>query len=333
MSKLETNHRVLAGVLALVIGAMLLLTGCSASNPAVTSASASTLKGKITVSGAFALYPIVVRWAEEFQKIHPGVQFDISAGGAGKGVADTLGGMADIGMVSRQVFPEEVAKGAVYVAAVIDAVVPVASAGNPARDDLLAKGITKQTFADIWIGGRVSNWKDIFPAAGAVGKTDLHVFTRSDAAGAADTWALFLGDKKQEDLLGTGVYGDPGLAETVRKDPLGIGYNNIGFAYDARTRKQVDGLVIIPIDIDGNGKIDPEEAVYGSLDDLNHAIAKKVYPWPPARDLNLVALKQFAGVTREFVRWALTDGQKYASEAGYVALPEDRIQQELDKLQ
>ena len=40
------------------------------------------LKGEIQLSGAFALYPMVVRWAEEFRKIHPEVRIDISAGGA-----------------------------------------------------------------------------------------------------------------------------------------------------------------------------------------------------------------------------------------------------------
>ena len=50
------------------------------------------VQGTITVSGAFALYPMMVAWAEEYQNIHPGVRIDVSAGGAGKGMADTLGG-------------------------------------------------------------------------------------------------------------------------------------------------------------------------------------------------------------------------------------------------
>src|SRR5581483_9823041 len=54
------------------------------------------LQGTISISGAFGLYPISVKWAEEFRKIHPGVRFDISAGGAGKGISDALGGMVDL---------------------------------------------------------------------------------------------------------------------------------------------------------------------------------------------------------------------------------------------
>ena len=73
------------------------------------------LKGRITFSGAWALYPMTVRWAEEFQKIHPAVKMDIGAGGAGKGMADCLAGVVDIGMVSREIYAEEVKKGAWWV--------------------------------------------------------------------------------------------------------------------------------------------------------------------------------------------------------------------------
>ena len=339
MSQPVTRKRVFLFLLAVASAVLLLSSACGgpkskASNPSIPIESDPKLvelKGRITVSGAWALYPMMVKWAEEFQKENPGVSFDISAGGAGKGAADALGGLVDIGMVSRDIFPAEVDKGAAYIASVIDAVVPVASSGNPLKDDILTKGIKRQGFIDIWITGKATNWKDLFPGSKAFGKTDLHVYTRSDAAGAPETWAKYLG-KKQEDLLGVGVYGDPGLAEAVRRDPLGIGFNNISYAYDATTRQQVEGLLVVPIDVNENGKVDPEESVYGTLDEINRAIATGAYPSPPARELNLVTLKEFKGVTREFVRWVLTDGQKYAPDAGYIALSQEGVQQQLEKL-
>ena len=71
---------------------------------------------------------------EEFQKIHPNVQFNISGGGAGKGMTDALSGAVDIGMVSRAIKPAEVSQGAYGVAVVKDAVFPVVrSGGGPDR--------------------------------------------------------------------------------------------------------------------------------------------------------------------------------------------------------
>ncbi|MEI6749015.1 MAG: substrate-binding domain-containing protein, partial [Bacteroidota bacterium] len=81
----------------------------------------SKLKGRISISGAFALYPITVKWAEEFQKLHPNVQIDVSAGGAGKGMTDALSQMIDIGMFSRGVSEEEIRKGAWFIALTKDA--------------------------------------------------------------------------------------------------------------------------------------------------------------------------------------------------------------------
>jgi phosphate transport system substrate-binding protein len=51
-------------------------------------------------------------------------------------------------------------------------------------------------------------------------KDEIHVYTRSDSAGAADTWAKYLGDKKQDSLKGIGVNADPGVLTAVQKDPL-----------------------------------------------------------------------------------------------------------------
>ena len=205
-------------------------------------AKAESDSGSITISGAFALYPMVNRWAEEYKKLNPGVKIDIAAGGAGKGMADALSGIVDIGMVSREVNPAELEKGAFKISMTKDAVVPVANAKNPAVADILSKGIKKDAFAAIWVTEKAKKWSD---ALQTKTNADIHVYTRSDACGAAETWAIFLG-KKQEDLAGTGVFGDPGIAEAVRADALGIGFNNIGFAYDAKTGKTGERTVHHP---------------------------------------------------------------------------------------
>jgi len=276
------------------------------------SISSSELKGTIRVSGAWALYPMMVRWAEEFQKLRPQVAIEVAAGGAGKGMTDALAGFVDIGMVSRDVYAEEIEKGAYYVSVTKDAVVATVNRDNPVLDDILTRGITRQTFYNIYIEGNVTTWGQ---AAGRPDVTDaIHVYTRSDSAGAPETWAKYLG-KRQEDLLGIGVYGDPGLVEAVRKDRLGIGFNNIGYAYDIKTKQQVEGIAVVPIDINENGRIDQEEDFYNAKDRIVQAIGQGIYPSPPARGLNLVVKERFAGLTEEFVRWILTEGQQYVEEA------------------
>jgi len=292
-------------------------------------AGTPALEGRVSISGAWALYPMVVKWAEEFQKRYPQVKIDVQAGGAGKGIADVIAEMVDFGMVSRDVQAVEREKGALPFAVAKDAVVPMINAKNPYLPEILKKGLTRKAFVAIWIDKAAATWADVL---GGKAPAPIHIFTRSDACGAAETWALFLG-KRQEDLTGVAVYGDPGLADAVRRDPLGIGFNNVNFAYDPKTLVPIEGLVAAPIDLDGNGAIDPAEQFYGTRDDLTKAIAENKYPSPPARDLYIVSKgAPTKPAAAAFLRWILTDGQKFVPETGYIPLSGDKLKAGLEKI-
>jgi phosphate transport system substrate-binding protein len=299
------------------------------SAPAIKGAD-KELRGTITMSGAFALYPMVMKWSEEFSRMNPRVRFDVSAGGAGKGIADALAGMVDIGMVSREIHPEEIKKGAWFIPVTKDAVVAVASQDNPVLRELVKKGLKKADFIRIWLSEKPVRWNEF---AGGGNEAQVHVYTRSDSCGAAETWALFLG-KKQEDLLGIGVFGDPGLNEAVRKDALGIGFNNINYAFDATSHKPMSGTVVLPIDLNENGRIDAEENFYGRRDALIRAISTGKYPSPPARDLYFVCRGRPQNqLLKAFIAWVLGTGQKHVGASGYIALSQEKIARGLLQLE
>lgn len=308
----------------LLIGSIAIaLTNCGKKK---ASSSGDGLSGNISISGAFALYPLAVKWAEEFQQLHPDVQIDLSAGGAGKGITDVLSDVVDLGMVSRDVYEPEIAKGAVPIATAKDAVVITLNAANPLAKQILAHGISKETAIKIWITGEYTTWGQVL---GTADKTPIHVYTRSDACGAAETFAMWM-DKKQEDLLGTAVFGDPGLASAIQADKLGIGLNNLGYAYDEKSRKVNRGLLVCPIDTDNDGKISSHEFFYNTKDEFIAAVAEGKYPSPPARDLYMVS----HGVPNNpvviaFLEYILTEGQKHNVPAGYIELSEEKLQQGL----
>ena len=311
-----------------VAAATLVSCGGSSSNNKVENDG--KLKGELSLSGAFALYPLAVVWAEEFQKLNPDVKVDVSAGGAGKGMTDVLAGVVDFGMVSREVYPQEQEKGAVGFPSAKDAVVPTINANNPALDKILAHGITKEIAHKIWIDGNVKTWGDVL---GTDDQTPIHVYTRSDACGAAETFANWFG-AKQEDLGGTAVFGDPGLAAAIQKDIYGIGFNNIGYAYDNDSHKLNADLQIFPVDVDGNGSISGDEQFYDLKDNVTKAIAEGKYPSPPARDLYLVT----KGVPTDpvviaFLKYVLTDGQKKNEPVGYIEITQEKIDKALNLLE
>jgi len=285
----------------------------------------------ISFSGAFALYPLAQVWAEAYNKTHPEIRFDIQAGGAGKGLTDCLGGAVDIGMFSRELTDAEKAKGVWWIALCKDAVIPTVNAKNPNLKSLQIRGVKKDEFKGIFVDHTIATWDQLL---GTSGKSPhkINVYTRADAAGAADSWASFFG-KKQENLKGIGVSGDPGVADAVRKDMNSIGYNNTLFVFDPKTGKKLPGIDVVPIDVNGNGTIDAEENFYNNLHIFLRAVNDGKYPSPPARQLYFLTKgKSQKKEVIDFFKWVLTDGQQYVNSAGFVPLPKNVLQQQVTKL-
>lgn len=283
----------------------------------------------ISFSGAFALYPLVQTWATEYNKTHPDIRFDVQAGGAGKGLTDCLAGAVDVGMFSRELTDVEKAKGVWNLALCKDAVLPTMNARNSYMKQLQIRGVKKAEFNSIFVEKSIKTWDELL---GTKGSKRINVYTRADAAGAADSWAAFFG-KKQENLKGIGVSGDPGVADAVRKDINSIGYNNTLFVFDQKTGKKLPGIEVVPIDVNGNGQIDPNENFYANLRIFLKAVNDGNYPSPPARNLYFLTKgKPQKKEILDFFKWVLTDGQKFVNVAGYVPLPKGTLNEQLKKL-
>ena len=281
---------------------------------------AQKLEGTLTLSGAWAMYPTAQAWGAAFEKLHPGVNVEVSAGGAGKGAADAIAGLVDIGMVSREPDPSEAKRGILTVYVLHDAVFPVVSDKNPALPALLAKGLPLKVLSGIYVAGSVTTWK---AATGAKTDRPIHVYTRSDSCGAAAAWAAPFG-RKQEDLRGIGVYGDPGLLQAVTRDPLGIGYNNFSYVF-ARDGSVMPGIRLLPIDANGNGQADPGE-VFTSRKAAIAAIEQGRYP---VRRRNYFFLKgKPSPLARALLEFALSEeGTRVVDRVG-ASLPVPRAERQ-----
>jgi phosphate transport system substrate-binding protein len=103
--------------------------------------------------------------------------------------------------------------------------------------------------------------------------------------------------------------------------------------YDIATGKKHQNLEVIPIDINENCTLDPDEKFYTTLPELQKAIADGRFPSPPARNLYFLSNgkpKNLAVI--KFLNWAMNEGQKYVTEAGFVPVSPDIIEKEKQKL-
>lgn len=135
-----------AMVCLIICGGLLFpLASCDGGDRKAAKYVDGDLYGEITISGAFALYPLAVKWAKEFQELHPGVRIHLSANGAGRSMSDVLSDVVDLGMVSREMQDSELEQGALPFACAKDAVVITFNAKNPFAQELIQQGISKET--------------------------------------------------------------------------------------------------------------------------------------------------------------------------------------------
>ena len=306
-----------------VCAVMAISTGCKQSN---------NKSEQIDFTGAFALYPLNLKWSEEYRKSHRDLRFNIQPGGAGKGLTDVLAGNADVGMFSREISDNEMNKNVWYIALAKDAVFATLNSKNPYIDSLKNRGLTKEALKNIFINGKPETWEELL----GIKSTEQHkinIYARSDASGAAESWAAFF-NMRQDNLKGVGMMGDPGIADAVKKDANGIGFNNPQYVFDMQTGNKIVGIELLPLDVNENGKTDSIENFYGSLSNFENAVLNGSYPSPPVRDLYFVCKQKPTNpLILDYFKWVLTEGQQYIKDAGYIPLPAETIDEQLKKLE
>lgn len=328
------KERKAIAILILLFAGVIINCGCIGQKQDAVSQKQVT----ISVSGANALQPMMEIWAREYQKLHPEVKIIVTGGGAGKGMTEALAGTVDIGMVSRNIRPEEIAKGAFWVAVAKDAVIGTINDNNPAKDTILSKGLTRAQLVDLFTKKKEDRtfrtWGLLI--GNATNEDNIIVYTRQDACGAADMWSLYLGKNYRQDNLtnaaDVAIIEDAPLRDALAANKFGIGYNNINTIYNLNTTLPYPGVCPIPLDLNENGALDKNETFYENSSQIINAISSGKYPSPPSRDENVVTKGNFTGATKEFVNWILTDGQQYVTKSGYVTLPEENLDQQLEYL-
>jgi phosphate transport system substrate-binding protein len=262
------------------------------------------LKGSIHISGTRFLFPLVEKWAAEFKKENPGVAFVI-----GQNVDNK-----DIDASAAPVKIMDSAKGK-YTVVSRFALVPITNDKNPAIATLRQRGISKEDFLNIYFKSqnKTNNFnltaKQVVP---------IHVYSRGACASATFTNHF---DKEIKDLdnVGGKIEDDQVLLQRILADSFGIAYNNLGFVYNLKSRKQKDGISVIPIDINGNGQIDKDENFYTTVDAVLKYLEQTATSLPPTGDLTFI-YKEDKPEVKAFVEWVLAKGQQYNHPLGFLTL-------------
>lgn len=263
-----------AGIGMVLLGAV---AGCSAAS-----------ESKLRLSGSSTVAPLAAEIAKRYEASHPGTRVDVQTGGSSRGIADARSGMAQIGLVSRALKPEEADLQATTIA--IDGIALIVNRANPVRS--LSDGQIRAIYT-----GSLTNWRQ-------VGGLDAPITVVNKAEGRS-TLELFLEHFRLDtrELKTSVVIGDnqQGIL-TVAADPHALGYVSIGTA----THEAKAGTAI---------RLLPLAGIAPSLENVRSG------RYPLSRPLNLVIQPPAAAGVAPFLAFARSPEVNDLVEAQFFVPP------------
>ena len=322
---------------------------------ALAGATLSARAVQITGAGATFPYPIYSKWFSEYNKQHPDVEINYQSIGSGGGIRQLTSrtvffGATDGPMTSEQL---QAAPGRVlHFPTVLGADVPVYNLPGVSAE----LKFTGALLADIFLG-KITKWNDpqIAKINGGVSlpATDITVVHRSDGSGTTYIWADYLAKVSPEWKsrvgvatsvnwpVGVGGKGNEGVAGLVRQTPGAIGYVELIYAlqskiaYGAVQNAAGEFLRATPATVTKAAEAAAAKMPADFRVSITNAPGAGVYPISSFTWLLLYDNPQDKAkgkVMVEFMRWALTDGQKFATELGYAPVPKNVVDMELKAL-
>lgn len=304
--------------------------------------------GETTGAGSTFVYPILAKWAADYQAKN-GTKVNYQSIGSGGGIAQIKGATVDFGASDMPMKPEDLEKlGLGQFPLVIGGVVPVVNIEGIKAGDIKFSG---PVLADIFLG-KIKTWND--PALVKLNpglnlpSTAVVVVHRSDGSGTTFNWANYLSkvspDWKSkvgegtavEWPVGVGGKGNEGVAAFVNQTKGSIGY--VEYAYVLQN-KMAYGLVenkagkFIKPDAE-SFQAAAASADWGSAKDfyliMTDAPGEKAYP--VTATVFMLMYKQpknpeRANLAIDFFKWAMENGQKQAETLDYVPLPDTLVRQ------
>ncbi len=289
----------------------------------------ANISGSINISGAYALYPLVKKWSDDFMKLHPAVKIVVSEGGPGQGFDDLRSKKSQLAMISRPLTDEEQTEGIWILPVAKEGVASIVNQRNPFIKRILERGITPEKLIRLFTGNQSMSWGELIDSTV---KEKAVVYTREDESGAAAVWAGFLW-KKSTDLKGIKVTGDDEMIKSIQGNPLAIGYCNFSYAFTPGTGDRIKDIQVIPIDLDFDRKIDRKELPFSNINKAHRGLWLGYYPKNLTRELTFGSIgKPSDPAILEFLNYTLTAGQSMVSSSGFCELNDVYIKNALEKL-
>ena len=282
-----------------------LCSGLLALNCGIRSRSKEkNVKATVQIKGSDTMVNVEQAWAEEYKKVRPDVNLEVSGGGSGVGIAALEKGAINIAAASRDMKREEfeqtqknTGKEPKEFVVGFDALAVFVHRENP------IERISLDQLSGIFIeGGAITRWSQLGVAIPGVKDDRIVLVSRQSSSGTYFFFRERVLHKKDFRLGSLDMNGSKEVVELVSNTKTAIGYSGMGYA--------TEGVKMLNVAIhEGDAAVSPT---------LENTLAKR---YPLARSLHFYTLGEPTGESKAFIDWVLSKaGQVIVKDNGYVPI-------------
>jgi len=295
----------------ILIITLLLLNCVYANSKEATSGDTNSLAGSINVTTSPQFYDLTMKWANEYCRLNPTQKINVSK--ASENTVSEMIGSGEIGFISEESFRQLNNHSVWSMVVGRDVIVPVMNAKNPMLNEISIKGITTKELSQILSNPENGNWGDLI---GGGQKVPIHFYTTNDQSTESALKNLL--NSNQPAIAGIQLLSVPEMISAIQKDPNALGFCNLAQISDPNNQNLLEGLKFIPIDKNGNGKIDYMEDIYANVESFARGVWIGKYPKALSSNIYSVSSTNQKNVSEvAFLKWVLSDGQAFLNENGY----------------
>jgi len=317
-------------------------------------ATFATAEGQVLLNAAGATfpYPIYSKWFDLYHTSHSNVQINYQSIGSGGGIRQLLDKTVDFGASDGPMNDDQLKQASVpilHFPTVLGAAIPAYNLPG-VQGDL---NFTPEALSGIFLG-TVTKWNDPAIASANPGVKlpgdDIVVVHRSDGSGTSYIWTDYLSKVNpawQSKVgkgtsvnwpVGLGGKGNEGVSALVQQTPGSLGYVELIYAIQNKMpygKVKNSSGAFVKADL---ASVSAAAAAAAKFipDDFRVSITnpegKAAYPI--ASFTWLLIPSKFSDsakrdVVKDFLKWALTDGQQYAEALSYAKLPKEVVTKEM----
>lgn len=306
-------------VSTIVLGAILVLGLASCGGNTKNTNADAGLSGSITIDGSSTVYPITEAVAEEFRAVSPEVQVTIGSSGTGAGFKKFIRNEIDIIDASRAMKEEEKVtckEAGVEFTEIIVAYDGLAIITN--KENTWLSNITVEELKKIWepaAQGAIIKWNQINPSWP---DEEIHLFGPSTAHGTYDYFTEEINGKSGDSRADFTACADYNvLVQGVSTDKFALGYVGLAFF-----EENADKLKLIGVD-GGNGAIKPSAETVGNS--TYSPLSRPLFIYVNNKALARPEVKGF-------VNYYISNAANLSKEVGYVALPGEKYEEQINNI-